>query len=898
MVSFKCKMCGGELEIIEGSTVCECEFCGTKQTVPTADNEKKMTLFNRANRLRFNNEFDKAAGVYESIVADFPEEAEAYWGLVLCKYGIEYVDDPATGRKIPTCHRSSFDSVFEDSNFDMVMEYADAISRRVYRDEAKQIEEIRKGIVEVSSREEPYDIFICYKETDPEGNRTLDSVIAQDIYNALTEKGYRVFFSRISLEDKLGVEYEPYIFAALQSAKVMLAVGTDYEYYDAVWVKNEWSRFLKLIAAGEKKTLIPVYKNLDAYDMPKEFARLQAQDMGKVGAMQDLLRGIDKIFGRDGNKPVAQNTNAIDPGISVLNAQTAALLKRGNMALEDGDYTRANDLFEQVLNNDAECGSAYWGKVLCGYQVSTTEILAKKLLNQIISKCNAKTDSIAVDVIKAAREANGADTYLNDFSDADIVRLMTGSIKSVQYQSFASSYKEAEQQYGKTEEIIKLINNRNCERALKYKDPSIATVQNIIVSTLRERIIEENNKSVNAVKTAEYLHKQITESVAIGLTKISEIEQQKKKETEKKQREAEEYAEKAYQNALINYKEQEDKRRKNWEEQKKNYEMYFESSTAKKNEIEKETSALENERRILTSSYFESQRKYETEIDTLEKEKNALTGFFTGKKRRELEEKIVACKIEKDSRAKEYQDKISSLLKQFEQLHIMKSRISIPKDPGDWKETIGNPPNRDNFIPRYPAMEINKKRTAIEALESSGAMIIRLGIYPGKNVISEPITWRAVDFSDGKTLLVADKAILQKEYNEKAVETTWEKCTLRNWLNSDFYTEAFNDNERSAISRVSVKPDCNPQFKSDPGKETLDYIFLLSIQETQRYFSTLPSRTARYEGESIYWWLRTPGRNNTDAVYVEPLGTIVNKGYNVMTQIFVRPAMWIDLSKL
>ena len=66
-----------------------------------ADNEKKMTLFARANRLRFNNEFDKASGVYESIIAEFPEEAEAYWGLVLCKYGIEYVDDPATGKKSP-----------------------------------------------------------------------------------------------------------------------------------------------------------------------------------------------------------------------------------------------------------------------------------------------------------------------------------------------------------------------------------------------------------------------------------------------------------------------------------------------------------------------------------------------------------------------------------------------------------------------------------------------------------------------------------------------------------------------------------------------------------------------------------------------------------------------------
>lgn len=158
--------------------------------------------------------------MYESIVADFPEEAEAYWGLVLCRYGIEYVDDPATGRKVPTCHRSSFDSILEDSDFEQACENADPIARRVYRDEAKTIEDIRKGIVEVSGKEPPYDIFICYKETDEKGERTVDSVIAQDVYDALTEKGYRVFFSRITLEDKLGTEYEPYIFAALNSAKV------------------------------------------------------------------------------------------------------------------------------------------------------------------------------------------------------------------------------------------------------------------------------------------------------------------------------------------------------------------------------------------------------------------------------------------------------------------------------------------------------------------------------------------------------------------------------------------------------------------------------------------------------------------------------------------------------
>ena len=114
---FKCKMCGGDLQLQANATVCECEYCGTRQTVPTVDDEKKLQLFNRANRLRFNNEFDKAAGVYESIVAEFPEEPESYWGLVLCKYGIEYVEDPSSHKRIPTVNRAQYTSIFEDENY-------------------------------------------------------------------------------------------------------------------------------------------------------------------------------------------------------------------------------------------------------------------------------------------------------------------------------------------------------------------------------------------------------------------------------------------------------------------------------------------------------------------------------------------------------------------------------------------------------------------------------------------------------------------------------------------------------------------------------------------------------------------------------------------------------------
>ena len=402
MPIIKCKMCGGDLNLTEGSTVCECEYCGTKQTVPSADNEKKLTLFGRAGRLLRACEFDKAAGVFETIVADFPQEAEAYWGLVLCKYGIEYVDDPATGKKIPTCHRSSFDSVLDDANFEQACENTDAVARRVYRDEARQIEELRQAILQVSGKEEPYDVFISYKETDEHGERTLDSVIAQDIFTELTEKGYRVFFSRISLEDKLGTEYEPYIFAALNSAKAMLVVGTDYENFDAVWVKNEWSRFLKLIAKGEKKALIPVFKNMDAYDMPKEFAKLAAQDMGKVGAMQDLVRGVEKIVGKKKAEqvqaPPVQQPVYVSGGPNVT-----AMIERGHQALEDGEWAKADEFFDQALNMDAKCAEAFLGKFLAQEKAVSLDAALDQRLAECDRKAVTEAKRIQMDNARAGR---------------------------------------------------------------------------------------------------------------------------------------------------------------------------------------------------------------------------------------------------------------------------------------------------------------------------------------------------------------------------------------------------------------------------------------------------------------------------------------------------------------
>lgn len=299
MTMFKCKMCGGELELQPNVSIAECLYCGTKQTVPQIDDDKKARLYNRANQYRLNNEFDKAYSAYETIIAEKEDEAEAYWGLVLSEYGVEYVEDPGTKKRIPTCHRTLLKSVTSNANFKSACKYADSECRMMYEDEAEEIDSLQKKIINASAKEEPYDVFICYKETDENGERTKDSVLAQTIYQELNRAGLRVFFARISLEDKLGKDYEPCIYAALTSSKVMLMVTTDSEHCNSVWVKNEWKRYIDFMKNDESKVLIPVYQDISPYTLPDEFSKLQAQDMSKIGAIQDLVRGVEKIVGKN-----------------------------------------------------------------------------------------------------------------------------------------------------------------------------------------------------------------------------------------------------------------------------------------------------------------------------------------------------------------------------------------------------------------------------------------------------------------------------------------------------------------------------------------------------------------------------------------------------------------------
>ena len=276
------------------------------------------------------------------------------------------------------------------------VEHSDGITRRQYQKDAAKIAEVQRGILATSQNEQPFDVFLCYKETGEDGQRTRDSLMAQEVYYELTEQGYRVFFARITLEDKAGAEYEPYIFAALNSAKVMVVIGTKPEHFNAVWVKNEWSRFLSMMKKDRSKLLLPCYRDMDPYDLPEALSVLQSYDMSKIGFMQDLIRGVKKVI--DAGKPQEAAKETVKETVVVHNeggSNVQALLKRGNMALEDGEWSKADEFFEQVLNQDAECAEAYLGKFLSSKKERTTQDYAQCYCEKAANSAPTKKKTLA-----------------------------------------------------------------------------------------------------------------------------------------------------------------------------------------------------------------------------------------------------------------------------------------------------------------------------------------------------------------------------------------------------------------------------------------------------------------------------------------------------------------------
>ena len=176
---------------------------------------------------------------------------------------------------------------------------------------------------------------------------------------------------------------------------------------------------------------------------------------------------------------------------------------------------------------------------------------------------------------------------------------------------------------------------------------------------------------------------------------------------------------------------------------------------------------------------------------------------------------------------------------------------------------------------------------------------------------SEPIEWYVLYTKDDTALLLSKYALFPSAYNDGAIATTWDKCTLRDWMNDAFYESAFSSTEQNAILDAIILAEKNPVYGTSAGDETVDKVFILSISEAKKYLTDtrmlkgIPTEyavtcgTRKSDNGTCWYWLRNPGKTRANAAYVTTKATISEAGVSVdYYDSGIRPAIWVSISKL
>lgn len=198
----------------------------------------------------------------------------------------------------------------------------------------------------------------------------------------------------------------------------------------------------------------------------------------------------------------------------------------------------------------------------------------------------------------------------------------------------------------------------------------------------------------------------------------------------------------------------------------------------------------------------------------------------------------------------------------------------------------------------------------------------------GNSIVFGVYQWKIMDIKDDKMLILTDQIIEQRDYHDQKEEITWEHSEIRNFLNHEFL-ERFNASDKQRILTTHNKNANNPWYASYGGNDTVDQVFLLSLDEVvrlyfgdssrlldfpkknQRYWFERKDennikRRARFMDSSWWWWTRTPGKNNKVSTYIHGDGNIGIQGNGISKTSFntlhpitksnqggVRPAMWL-----
>ena len=273
---FTCEGCGSALDyaLYKGGII-ECQMCFRQNTVPQIDidDESKQLMFRGKFDLKARK-FDDARLAFSELAERRPEEAEAYWGMALSEFNVQYVydinkeSDDASDKLQVLC--KEVDKKFTDSdNYKKAIKYASKEQKKVYERKGADIDNVREQFLHFKDEQHlEYDCFICVKVTEelldengnkrldekgrPRTKKTTDSFMAAEIYDFLKEKGFKPFYSEKEIKGRTGEAYEAMILYALYKSECMLVVCNDEKYLQTPWVKSEYTRFLELINDKEK----------------------------------------------------------------------------------------------------------------------------------------------------------------------------------------------------------------------------------------------------------------------------------------------------------------------------------------------------------------------------------------------------------------------------------------------------------------------------------------------------------------------------------------------------------------------------------------------------------------------------------------------------------------------
>ena len=350
-MGYVCKMCGKLLTLSGEKSICECEYCGSRQTVPRQYSGRYEEMYNRACELRFKTDFEGAEKLFSLLCEEFPDEPEGYWGKVLCRCGILYEDEAVSGMKLPVCHRAYGTSLNDDRDCCTALSLADSEQSAFYRREISAIEMLRKETLERVGTGVRYDAYICCRTEGAEASG--DRLIADEIYSQLSKEGLRVFYSPETIGEMSEKDGEAYISAAVKGAGILLVVSAEAESFAEPRFRREWSRCAAAARKDSGKLVITCIKDTDRGDVPAELADHEIMDASEMSFLAELIRTVKLHTGSVGEGKTA-----------AARSTPEKLIRRMNIFLADDDFEAAEEYSDMILDAAPQCWQAHFAKFL------------------------------------------------------------------------------------------------------------------------------------------------------------------------------------------------------------------------------------------------------------------------------------------------------------------------------------------------------------------------------------------------------------------------------------------------------------------------------------------------------------------------------------------------------